>query len=347
MTECTLHDPAVRLLGRLDSAQQPVCFDWTASGFETVLRGSELWAELESTDPEHDIWAACYVDDAPVSRFLVEPGRRWYPLVRHMSAELSRRVSLVKETQPMPHAPASTLRAHGLRHDGELSLPPAHPLRIEFIGDSLSSAEGALAPKDNSEWLSMWFTATGNYSFYCCRALNAERRVLSQSGRGVYWDYTGNRQGNMQDDYETVCGVLRGDAPEARGCQKPYDFASWPADVVCIRLLSNDASGLRARGANEENTRELISGASAFLKKVRLHNPGAYILWILPASDTMPELGVQVVNKCVQEGMDRVSCFALPDYGPEDMGARNHPNAAYNARAGLLLAQHLKQLLGL
>ena len=129
----------------------------------------------------------------------------------------------------MPHAPASTLRAHGLRHDGELSLPPAHPLRIEFIGDSLSSAEGALAPKDNNEWLSMWFTATGNYSFYCCRALNAERRVLSQSGRGVYWDYTGNRQGNMQDDYETVCGVLRGDAPEARGCQKPYDFASWPA----------------------------------------------------------------------------------------------------------------------
>ena len=107
------------------------------------------------------------------------------------------------------------------------------------------------------------------------------------------------------------------------------------------------AGGLRARGANEENTRELICGASAFLKKVRLHNPDAYILWILPASDTMPELGVQVVDKCVQEGMDRVSCFALPDYGPEDMGARNHPNAAYNARAGLLMAQHLKQLLGL
>jgi len=34
----------------------------------------------------------------------------------------------------------------------------------------------------------------------------------------------------------------------------------------------------------------------------------------------------------------------LPDYGPDDMGARWHPNAEYNRRAGRLLAEFLRKL---
>ena len=40
--------------------------------------------------------------------------------------------------------------------------------------------------------------------------------------------------------------------------------------------------------------------------------------------------------------MENLFTFVLPDYGPEDMGARFHPNAAYNRKAGLLLAEFLK-----
>ena len=74
--------------------------------------------------------------------------------------------------------------------------------------------------------------------------LNAERRILSQSGYGVVWNWMHEVRGNMSDGYERMVGVLEGPEAEARGCGKAYDFAAWPADIVCIRLLSNDAGGM-------------------------------------------------------------------------------------------------------
>ena len=55
-----------------------------------------------------------------------------------------------------------------------------------------------------------------------------------------------------------------------------------------------------------------------------------------------PELAAEAVKKARAEGMKEVYAFTLPDYGPEDCGARWHPNAEYNRRAGLLLADFLK-----
>ena len=338
-----IHDPAIRLVGRLDETQSPICLDWTGSGFEVCFEGGELWVELEASVRHPDMWVCCAVDGAPVTRFMVQEGCHLYPLVYGMDKTLSRRITLMKETQAMPRSPEATIKVHSIRHDGKLLPLPEPSLTIEFIGDSLTSAEGALAPKDNTEWLSMWFTAAGNYTHYCCEALGAQRRVLSQSGRGVYWDYTGNRKGNMADDYETICGVLKGESAEARGCNKPYDFTKRPADLVCIRLLSNDAGGLKKYGDTPECRQELIDAAAAFAQKVRACNPQAYILWILPRN--IPQIGEATVKKCLNEGMRRISAFPLPALGPDDRGARNHPNAEYNRRVGLLLAEHIRELI--
>ena len=58
-----------------------------------------------------------------------------------------------------------------------------------------------------------------------------------------------------------------------------------------------------------------------------------------------PELAEEAVGKVRHEGMADVFTFALPDYGPEDMGARYHPNAVWNRKAGLLLAEFLKKVI--
>ena len=353
MKECGIKSENIRLLGRMDTSNDPICLDWTGSGFEVNFKGTELWAELEAPAGVPDMWVAVCSDGYPISRFLVEKERRWYPLGRWSAPApgmqedtLSRVVTLMKETQPMPFAPEATVKVYGLRHDGELLPLPEPALRVEFIGDSLSSAEGALAPANNTEWIPMWFTACGNYSHYACRALNAERRVLSQSGRGVCWDFMFQKEGNMADGYEQIVGPMKGEAAEARGCQKPYDFSSWKADVVCIRLLSNDVGGMRRAEKVEEMTPALIDGCAAFIKKVRACNPEAHIIWILPATETMPEIGVAAVEHCQKEGMDRLSYFAVPDYGEKDLGARNHPNAAYNERIGALVAEEIRRVVG-
>ena len=164
-----------------------------------------------------------------------------------MEPQNARTVTLMKETQCMPDSPEATVLLHSLRMNGELGELPSRDLKIEFVGDSLTSGEGSLAPRGNDEWITQWFSARGNYSWVACDALNAERRILSQSGWGVCWDWEHNPDHTLTAHYEEIAGVLRGPAAEKRGCTKPYDFAAWQPDIVCIRLGTNDNNGMNVR----------------------------------------------------------------------------------------------------
>ena len=343
----TASNPRLRLLGRMDPAQSPVALDWTGSGLECTFRGSDLWAELEAPAFSPVMWMIVLADGAPVTRFPVEPGIRFYPLVLGMEAQNTRVITLMKETQCMPDSPEATVLLHSLRLRGSLEELPARDLKIEFVGDSLTSGEGALAPRGNDEWITPWFTARGNYAWIACHALNAEWRILSQSGWGVCWDWEHNPEHTLTAHYEEIAGVLRGPAAEKRGCTKPYDFSAWRPDVVCIRLGTNDNNGMNVRNSLEEDRNRFVQGALGLLRRVRKNNPDAAVVWILPASDCRPELPAEAVRLAREEGMDRLYTFALPDYHEEDTGARFHPNAEWNRKAGLLLAAFLReQVLG-
>jgi len=281
-------------------------------------------------------------DGAPVTRFPVEPGVRFYPLVLGMDPKNARVITLMKETQCMPDQPEATVFLRTLRLRGELEAPPARDLKIEFIGDSLTSGEGSLAPRGNDEWITQWFSARGNYSWVACDALNAERRILSQSGWGVCWDWEHNPDHTLTAHYEEIAGVLRGPSAERRGCTKPFDFSSWRPDIVCIRLLTNDQNGMNMRNSFEKDRDTVVQGAVSLLHMVRKNNPEAKIVWILPASDCHPELAEEAVSTARAEGVAGVFTCRLPDYRAEDMGARFHPNAEWNRKAGLILADFLR-----
>ena len=341
----TFDEPKLRLLGRMDREQPFPALDWTGSGVELQFRGSDLWAELEAPACSPVMWMMVLADGRPVARFPVEPGIRFYPLVLGMDPARSRRISMVKETQCMPDSPEATVRLHTLRLNGDAEDLPERELKIEFVGDSLTSGEGALAPKGNDEWITLWFSACGNYSHIACEALNAERRVLSQSGWGVCWDWEHNPAHTLTAYYEQTAGVLQGPAAEERGCGKPNDFASWQPDIVCIRLLTNDCGGMSMKGSFDADRDTVVAGSVQLLKKVRNCNPAAKIVWILPGTQSHPELAEEAAAAVRREGMENLFTFALPDYGPDDMGARDHPNAEWNRKAGLLLTEFLRGIL--
>ena len=98
-------------------------------------------------------------------------------------------------------------------------------------------------------------------------------------------------------------------------------------------------------GSPEEDLPLILAGGRALLEKVRANNPGAKILWILPGSAHHPEVAERIVAEAREGGMAELYTFVLPDYGPEDYGARQHPNAAWNVMAGRLLAEYLKTIL--
>ena len=137
----TAFEPNIRLIGRMDPEQDPLALDWTGSGFECRFRGSDLWAELEAPAFRPVMWMIVLADGCPVARFPVEPGIRFYPLLLGMEADKVRTVTLMKETQCMPDSPEATVLLRTLRLNGELEELPGRDLRIEFIGDSLTSGE--------------------------------------------------------------------------------------------------------------------------------------------------------------------------------------------------------------
>ena len=337
--------PGIRLIGRMDSEQRPPALDWTGSGMEFRFRGTDAWVKLEAPVASPIMWMIVLADGQPVTRFPVEPGIRLYPMLLGLEADKERTVTLMKETQCMPDNPAATVLLHSLRIDGELTELPVREKKIEFIGDSLTSGEGALAAKDNEEWVTPWFTARGNYSWYACEALNAERQILSQSGWGVCWDWQHTEANNMSDAYEYTVGVLHGPEAEARGCSKPWDFSLWQPDIVCIRLMTNDNNGMNERQSFETDRETAVRGGMDLIRKVRKHNPQAKIVWILPGTDCHPELAAEAVRRLQQEGMKELYSFTLPDYGPADLGARWHPNAEWNRMAGKLLGDYLKTII--
>ena len=321
----------IRLIGRMDPEQDSPALDWTGSGIEFRFRGSDVWAELEAPARSP-------------TRFPVEPGIRFYPLLLGMETDKVRTVTLMKETQCMSDNPEATVLLRSLRMAGKLEELPVRDLRIEFIGDSLTSGEGALAARNNEEWVTPWFTARGNYSWYACEALNAERSILSQSGGGVCWDWQHDPKNNMTDTYESTVGVLHGPEAEARGCTKPWDFASHPADIVCIRLLTNDIAGIGGEENLERDREKVLQGCMKLIRKVRKFNPGAKIVWIRPGREFHPELASEAISLLTAEGMRSLFTYTLPEYEEKDYGARAHPSAEWNRMAGELLAEFLKRL---
>ena len=72
----------------------------------------------------------------------------------------------------------------------------------------------------------MWFSAVLNYTALTADALDAEYRVLSQSGWGVLTGWDNNPRTNMPEYYEQVCGLLTGGKNEAPGAFERNDFAA-------------------------------------------------------------------------------------------------------------------------
>ncbi|MBO9596727.1 MAG: GDSL family lipase [Cohnella sp.] len=334
-----------RTTGRLD----PLTLFWTGSGMELNARGSELWLEVEVAYEHYEPWIAIVINGVTVSRLMLTAGRYWLCLFRGMNKEVVKNVRIVKETQAMSGDPLCALHCHAVKFDGEFLLVPDKPYRIEFIGDSITSGEGAIGAKAEEDWIPMWFSAIDNYSALAANALNADYRVVSQSGWGVRTSWDNNPSYNIPDCYEQVCGLLTGDKNAAFGAFEPYDFDSWQPDLVVVNLGTNDGAACR----NEDGTYNLegISAfersAERFLHKLRRRNKHAHIVWAYGMLGTpmLPAIRRAVTAYSNESGDRKVTVLELPDLTQETVGARSHPGRLAHERAAETLANSLRAIL--
>ncbi|MDG0811103.1 SGNH/GDSL hydrolase family protein [Cohnella rhizosphaerae] len=330
------------------------------------MKASELWIEVESDYDRNEPWISVLVNGAQVSRQMIAAGRHWLCVFRAMNEDTVKNVRIVKDTQAMSGDPSCLLQIRSVRCDGDFLPVTDKPLKIEFIGDSITSGEGAIGAACEQDWIPMWFSAIDNYAAMTAEALDAEYRIVSQSGWGVVTGWDNNPKSNLPDYYEQVCGLLAGDRNRELGAMEANDFAAWQPDAVVVNLGTNDGGAfnspewrdpqtgethkrrLNADGTmNEDDVADFERAVARFAGKLRRCNPGAHIVWAYGMLGT-PMLSA--IERAVdayraQSGDARVTVVRLPEMTADTAGARHHPGKQAHARAAAVLVGAIRPLL--
>lgn len=170
-----------------------------------------------------------------MSRQMLLPGSYSICLFRNMTFDVSKTMKFFRELQAMSEDDDCHVFVRGFRCDGEFLPVKEFKYKIEFIGDSITSGEGTYGAISDTDWLTMYMSSSENYATYTAKALDADYRLISQGGWGVYCGWDNDVRHNIPSCYEKICGLGLGKVNEAVGAQKDYNFASWKP----VKLSSN------------------------------------------------------------------------------------------------------------
>lgn len=358
--------PQVRALGR-HTGRDPLTLFWTASGIELDYTGSELWVDFYADYVVMEPWVSVELNGAWIARFAVNPGASRMCLFRGMAPGTVKHVRLLKDVQAMYDDPAHLLQITGLEYMGGEFLPlPQSAYRLEFVGDSITSGEGAIGAVQEDDWVSTFFSAENHYARMTADALHAEYRCISQSGWGIVTGWDNDVRHVLPPYYARVCGVAQGARNAALGAQRPNDFAAWKPDVVVINLGTNDNGAFDNPPWTDPETGEvhemrllsngefrpadaqhIADGVQNFLTQVRQKNPQALLVWCIGMLGTRiaPVLRQGMEQYKTASGDARVFLLELPETTPETVGARQHPGVKNHRQAAEVLTAFLKERL--
>ncbi len=366
-----------RILGRnvknAGQDENPLALFWAASALEINVKAKEVWALFSADYDTAEPWVSVYVNGSPLSRFMIEKGQpTWICLARGLNPQKENLISIYKDTQPMTAEAHHSLFIHqlGLDEDGIFCPVKERKLKLEIIGDSITSGEGLAGGPDEWEWIPQWFVGSKTYEAQLARRLDADFSVISQCGWGLCWAWDGNRKNKIPPYYDQVCGVMWGDYQEKLGAHQPYDFGSG-SDFVIINLGTNDngafhqpawkdpESGIEYKlnvdekgNAGKEESLQIVTAAKDFLRVIRKNNPGAKIIWVwgMIKLDIVPSLIAQAVADYKAESGDNqvytLELEAMEDLekSDDDKGSRGHPGPLTHKKAAQKLYDFIKNV---
>lgn len=328
----------VKIMGRTAQSEDGVDFFWSASGFEANANGSELWARIESDYDKFEVWISVWLNGVQTARLMLNKGTNDVCLYRNLPSANVKNIRVYKETQAMGDDAKHRFLLKSLSTDGDLLPVTPQPLRIEFIGDSITSGEGTVGAKGETDWTSIFFGATKTWAFKLARMVGADFNVISQSGWGVVCGYDGNLDHALPKYYGEVCSVAN-----RFGGEREWDFKNFEPDWVIVNLGTNDQNPCQSR----PDIAEIFeAGVISFLTKIRANNPKAKIVWCY---GMIGHILAERLQKAVdaykkQSGDKAVQYILLPEIDMEKTGALSHPTEIQQQEA----AEYLRsQIVGL
>ncbi|MDQ0192825.1 SGNH/GDSL hydrolase family protein [Paenibacillus wynnii] len=356
----------LKVHGRTTGCLSPLTLFWTGSAIELNVKGSELWIEFEVDYDIYEPWISIVINSTPVSRQMLTAGRYWVCVFRGMNENAIKNVRIVKDLQAMNEDPGNSLQIHAVKTDGKFLPVEEKPYKIEFIGDSITSGEGIIGAKAEVDWIPMWFSAINNYSTLTAEYLNADYRIISQSGWGVFTSWDNNPHANIPEYYEQVCGLLKGEKNEALGALKEHSFTSWQPDVVVVNLGTNDSGAFQSPewkdevtgqthkqrlcedgSYNEEDLGAFEEAVQNFLIKLRKNNKNAHIVWAygMLGIPLMPAIYRAADTYMKKTGDKKIYVFQIPNTTDETVGSRSHPGVLAHKKTAQELSEFIVEIL--
>ncbi len=334
--------------GRVSHRKEGITFFWTGSSLEFIVSGSELSVDLEVPEDSLCPWISIMLNGHLLQRCLLRRGRQTLLVYDRLNYREPKTIRIIKDSpallQNALYEGETLYTVTGISTDGSFTPLPEKKLKIELIGDSITSGEGLFGyPGLITEDL-WFFTAMPDlhYGMRIADTLDADLRMVTQAGWGVYIGYTNNPSYNIPSVYEQVCGVQKSPSAVSLGAQEMNSFTSWQPDLILVNLGTNDAAAfvnpeyvdplthshwkmhVNADGSlNHEDLAHIRHAAITFLHVLRKHNPAARILWCYGMMGH--EIEDTLIDAVHSLGDPLVSYLSLPDTLTGEFGAVDHP----------------------
>ncbi len=369
----------LKIHGRTNGELDPLTVFWSASGIEINFKGSKLKMRYKADYQEFEPWINVIVNGVRYQKRPLEKGTHeitiWNSSETTFRAEPPvRNIRILRDTPAMSGDSETLFQIEAIYCDGSFEPVKEPEIRMEFIGDSITSGEGCMGPLEEQDWNSSCFDSVDNYVYKTAGKLGAEYNVYSQSGWGICWSWRGLSKENMPDSYEYVCGLVPKRRMEALGAFKAWDFEKFKPDVILINLGTNDVGAFKPEGhqgaldmgyKNEhdltaeglipsKDEEALKEGVKNFLLKIREKNPEAKLFWIygmlLQDSEVLDDQMRNILEGAVLEYSDEnndlnAHYLQLPVTEKDGFGSRSHPGHNSHENAAAFLVNKIRQYL--
>ena len=232
--------------------------------------------------------------------------------------------------------------------EGRIQPVEAKPHRMEIVGDSITCGYGTDDLDPEHHFVTATEDVTKSYSYKTIQALNADYGIVSLSGYGIISGYTDTAKEKVDQilpKYYDKLGFSYGSYLGIKPQEVAWTFADQP-ELIIINLGTNDDSYCLDHADRQLDYQQ---NYTAFLRKVRSHNPEAKILCVLGmmGDRLYPFVEKAVADYTQQTGDSNITCMAFPVQLAEDGYAADwHPSIVTHDKATQRLVGFVKELMG-
>ena len=328
----------------------------SGSGFECHFKGRELTIKLvgdgaSELPANDDNWVryAVYVNGIRTVEGLLDRVTKTVPVIcgTKNSKEVEADIKFIK----LSECAMSTLGICPIECDGVITPAPAKPLKLEFIGDSITCGYGVDEYDPEVHFKTATEDFTKAYAYKTAKLLDADIRAFSISGWGIISGFTEDdtpHTEQMIPPYYTKVGFSYEKFDDRDGLAPQdidHDFGKYVPDLIVINLGTNDSSYCKA---NEERLALYTEKYAGFLETVHSCNPSAKLLCCLGIMGTgncaAMEKAVEIFKE--RSGYEQIYTMRFTEQDAKlGYGADWHPSPATHDIAAKALSERIRGIL--